>query len=274
MTVCGDCANDLAVALLFVGQTGRALEAAYLKQQRFSADRVGVVHRPDESPVHWNSRAGAVRDQLLATLTEAADAIARAQQLYRPLNTFDALGYFLAKNVPWMRAQHNGPDMHRHLMDALAEADRVVDAPSLRRFVGECGALLADAGDTCRAMLWAPPSRFRGEVTCPDCGTTHDVEDRRRSLLGKADNMLLARTDLARALSGFGVDVTVKQLEHWAARGRLEQHGTTSTRPARPLYRLGDVLDVLAADRARHAEKAVAHGATAPDRPTTTGGAA
>lgn len=253
MFVCGDCANELAVALLFVAHTGHALEAAYLKQQRFSTQRLGRAN-VDESPVPWNEKAASARDELLRTLTEAADAIATKRQLFRPLNTWEALGRWLAEQVSWMRAQPDGPDMHRHLIDRLRAADRVVDAPSMRAFVGRCPTEIADDDGnttTCDTELWAPPGRYTSDVKCRACGTAHPIADRRRSLLGRADDMLLPRTDLARALSGFGVEITPKQLENWTTRGRLSTHGYTNTRPGRPLYRVGDVLDLLAADRAR-----------------------
>jgi len=251
MFVCGDCANELTIRLLQVGLVARALDDAYLKQQRF--DAVGFTTAdPDESPVPFNEHAAQIATELGTTLLEAADWIARASGMFRPLDTPKALGRWLALQVSWMRAQPNGPAMVQHLTQILSRAERAIDRAGDLRFVGPCsGTHLDDDGlaTECTEDLYA--NSWDHEVSCRACGATYPIKDRRTWLLGQAADMLMPRTELSRALAGFGLVVTTKQLEHWAARGRLASKGHTATLPARPLYRLGDVLDVVQANAAR-----------------------
>lgn len=254
MAVCSDCANDLALSLLYVPLIAGALEDAHVKGQRFGASGTGVPN-PDESPVPFSPRASEARVELLAALTEAADAIAHRRECFRPLNTFVALSRFLAASVSWIRAEHDGPEMVRHLQTVIRSASRVVDRPADVVMLGHCNGT-TEAGETCGAVLYSPANRV--QVTCRTCGYVHEVQDRRAWLLGAAEEIELPAAALQRAVDGLGVEVTAKQLEHWAARGRLVRAGTIRVlNRERPTYRVGDVLDIVNADRQRRDAKAL-----------------
>src|SRR6266542_220392 len=65
--LCADCVTQLAGALTDVPALSAALEAAYLRQQRFSVTPTGLPD-PEESPVPFNSRAGRIRRELAREL--------------------------------------------------------------------------------------------------------------------------------------------------------------------------------------------------------------
>lgn len=253
--VCSDCANGLALELLFVPLLANAIEDAYVKSQHFGASGLGMPN-PDESPVPFSPRASEARAELLAALTEAADAIAVRRGYFRPLNTFRALSRWLASQVSWIRVEPDGPAMVRRLHEVIRAASRVVDRPADLVMLGHCNGVLTQpvdgraAGETCGAELHALANRT--EVTCRACGSVHQIADRRAWLLGRAEEVQLPAVALQRAIDGLGVAVTAKQIEHWAARGRLLAAGTTKLRGvARPVYRVGDVLDIVKADQVR-----------------------
>lgn len=254
-TVCSDCANDLGLSLLYVPLIAGALEDAHVKGQRFGVTGTGIPNE-DESPVPFSHYASKARAELLGALTEAADAIAARAGYFRPLNTFRALSRFLASQVSWIRVQHDGPDMVVHLTRVLTAASRVVDRPADVVMLGHCNGTIGEGvegrvpGVVCGEALYAPANRK--EVTCRTCQHVHQADDRRAWLLGEAEEVRLPAAALQRAVDGLGIEVNTKQLENWAARGRLARVGTVRVLGReRPTYRVGDVLDLVKADRVR-----------------------
>jgi hypothetical protein len=268
MTVCGDCANDLAISLLHVPLLGLALEDARVKGMRFSTSGLAAA-RPDESPVPFNERAADVERGLLVELTHAADTIAADREYFRPPNTFTALGRWLAAQVPWIRAQHNGGEWVRWLTSWISAADAAVDRPADRVYLGPCGGFLpaVDAREQprCTNQLYALPNRDL--VECRICGAIVDVDDRQAELLGLAHGKRLNATHMALALSGFGFDVTPNLIRTWASRGLLAPAldiavpwAPVVARDARgrPLYVVADALSALEEMRRRRAEREAA----------------
>lgn len=260
MSVCSDCGNDLALTLLHVLLLGNALEDAHIKSMRFSVEGLGRRNE-DESPVPFNPRASRASAELLSALTEAADFIAHERGYFRPMNTFAALARFLAAQVPWIRAHHDGPAMVQRLHGVIDEASRVVDRPADVIALGRCGVeieaspsakLLRAIGVrvvACGEQLYALANAQT--TTCRECGAEHQVQERRAWLLGAAEEVALPATQMARAIDGLGVSVSPKMIDNWTQRGRLQPVGRTTNRPTRPTYRVGDVLDIVNADRAR-----------------------
>lgn len=111
----------------------------------------------------------------------------------------------------------------------------------------------------CREDLWVPAGTAAGTVRCPACRAQVDVESRRTWLLQQVEDMLLPATELARAIDGLGVEMTPERLRKWAERGRLSERGRRLIGGrALPVYRVGDVLDLVNADAARKAAHGVA----------------
>ncbi len=111
----------------------------------------------------------------------------------------------------------------------------------------------------CREDLWVPAGTAAGTVRCPACRAQVDVESRRTWLLQQVEDMLLPATELARAIDGLGVPVTPSTVRSWVARTRLVAKGQRMVGGrVTPVYRVGDVLDLVNAEAARKA----AHGAS------------
>jgi hypothetical protein len=117
---------------------------------------------------------------------------------------------------------------------AAAYTARVVDRPPELIYAGPCG--------ECGHPLYAKPGR--STVTCRDHDPawTGDVAERREWMLGKAAAVLSHAAGAVRLLAVLEFRVTAVQITRWVQAGRLTERGTDPN--GRPLYRLGDLIDL------------------------------
>lgn len=284
VVVCGRCADELLTDLVHVPGIALALEAAHGRQLRFGASvlppsfGLDGVEREEESALPFDPRASEAAAMLLDTLTRWADLIAGARGLFRPLDTWTALPAWLCGQVSWLRSAECGPEAVVKVRGAIRQARLVVDRPPDLVYVGPCSALVRTAPRVCGcgvdltdqagllavtcpgcarvfaprvcgADLYARPGRDVTEVACRECGARFPIGDRRAWLLEQAQDRLLPATELARAIDGLGVDVTPSAIWKWKERGRLVPHGADAL--GHPLYRVGDVMDLVDATVAR-----------------------
>jgi hypothetical protein len=115
-------------------------------------------------------------------------------------------------------------------------AGRTVDKPLQHVYAGPC--------DECGVDLYAHPKA--SSVSCRNCARDYDIDSRRKWMLTKAEDQLLTATEMSRALPGLLQQaLTASMIRGLAHRGRLTQHPPHHTRPRDPLYRVGDVLELL-----------------------------
>lgn len=257
MVVCGSHADQLALELLGAGSLINALEDAHTLAQRFSAG-TPALGNPDEASVPFNGRAGDARAELLTALTAAADRIAEERGLFRAFNSDRALGPWLARQVPWLRAHPDGAERVEYLLDVIYRASHVVDRPPDRVYLGRCeGKVLFGDGEVpCAEELYAVPTR--AEFQCQRCGTIYTLAERRARLLGLATGKQLNATDCARALAGLGLDITPSRVREYRSRKLLtpvqDEHGQDVRVRGHAVYLVADVLAVverIARDRGR-----------------------
>lgn len=91
-------------------------------------------------------------------------------------------------------------------------------------------------------------------ITCRRCGTRYDADERRQWLLEAAQDQLAHAELIGRAAPALGVDITPAAVRGYADRGRIVAHGLDVQ--GRPLYRLGDVIDVARDVLAKRAQRA------------------
>lgn len=189
---------------------------------------------------------------------------------------------WLQLNRPAIRTDNRAGEMVSDLSGAFAAAQYVVDRPLERWFAGVCSATvpLPHGSATCdcachrstsqpcdepggckpaQAVVGECPERLyadtsTGMVTCRSCGTHHDIAQRRDVLLSEAQEVLATASEAARAVVVWsdyerGENKLVKRISMWAVRGRIETKGhVVEFGQQRPLYRIGDILDLLADD--------------------------
>lgn len=116
------------------------------------------------------------------------------------------------------------------------------------------------AAVVCERGLYASPgTRW---IRCPECGSTHDTEDRRRKMMAEAREQVAPVSVIARIVVGLVDDETSVQrltnrIDKWVSRKQLHDLGVRvlDGRPRR-VYLLGDVFDLLNRKVATDAPKA------------------
>lgn len=182
--------------------------------------------------------------ELRRVLVGWADWIAAQRGLLRPLDTWQALGGWLADQVEWLRHHPQGPEAAAEIGAVVARVMRYVDRPPARWYAGPCATpFIDDDGllQECQEDLY-PESGAR-VIQCPACQAVHDLDYRREWLLAAAEDRLAHAELIARAVTTLDAQrVTSSQVRGWAHRGRLPVKGRDAQ--GRPLYRIGDVLDL------------------------------
>lgn len=146
---------------------------------------------------------------------------------------------FLLTQLDWIRKHADAVAYVGELSAAAATLVRCVDRPPNTAYAGPCWEKLDDG--RCDFELYALEDAATAE--CGGCGATHVLADRRKWLRGEAQDALAIAAMLAAGLSSLDMPVTSSMIRNYAARGRIVAHGHDPV--GRPLYRVGDVVDVL-----------------------------
>lgn len=245
--LCGACTYRLRKALGVLRATADELDVV-LTRQAVIGDRAPRTSGTGETPLPFDTRASDLITWTRTMLQRWVSHIATTRGLPTPAGTaLGAQATFIAEHTEWIRHRDDALAVLDDLTVAANAVTRVIDLPAETWFAGPCWAPIRDdAGrDTvCRHELYAKATS--GVIACPACATTHDVGRRREWLLGEVDDVLAHAALIARALTGLGAYVYAGTVTKWASRGRLVNHGHDPK--GRPLYRIGDVLDLLRDD--------------------------
>ncbi len=172
--------------------------------------------------------------------------------------TVAAMTAYLRRHRTWFVGTLMGAEAVTRFEVLRADALRVVDRPPDLVYLGICSHPAKEGKpfevrrhgrvvryNECPEDIYADADAT--VIDCPRCKTTHSVEHRRDVLLVALNDQLAAAADIARGLPALGLAVTAERIRQWKARGRLVDRGPDG----RPLYRVGDVIDLVLAERAR-----------------------
>lgn len=233
--VCKECINRLTALLRHLPSFMTELEIAITKQARMgdSGAGSGIPYAPIASEQAWATRQ---------TVLIWVDEIASIRGHSIP-DTWTGISAYLRESAAWIGMHPAGWWITDELIDAITAAERVIDRPEDRLYVGRCGALIAVDGlaTTCSNEVYA--RRGAPNVGCRRCGTVHDVQGRRDSMLDQIWDDALAAADLVKAVNGIlGTDtvglVTIRQ---WKRRGHIVPVDVDDR--GRPLYLVSDVVN-------------------------------
>lgn len=140
---------------------------------------------------------------------------------------------WLAWNTNWLAHQSEAHNAYDELGKLENLIENAIAQPQATWYAGPCS--------QCGRDLYADVGA--DYVECPTCWLHYDVHARRDELLQAVEDQLERAAELARALAGFGLDVTRHRIATWEARGIIIRHGTDPK--GRPLYRVGDIIDAL-----------------------------
>lgn len=183
-----------------------------------------------------------------------------------------AAARFLDTHLDWLR--HRSPTEIRDCYTDITAAARIINniatGPQEQRYLGPCGADISigtlsqpDLTYACDGDVYGRPGAETGR--CRTCGATVNTDDRRAWLDDLVRQHAYYITDIADAYH-----LNIKTLRDWTYNrpDRYDHSGTRvqTARPAklqphthdrdnRPLYLVGDVLDLAATEAARREER-------------------
>lgn len=247
--VCDDCGDSLSRVLGEVPWLTEELEVTISRQKGVDYRSVGgssggkkASERP--SPVAWG--ASEARTHLKALLVSwalfcSAEGVRNSSPSPdMPADNLPALSRWLMWRVDGLTLHEIGPDAVEEITSAVAHCHRLIDARPDRWYAGPCNA--EGDGRECGVDLYAKSAS--GDVRCETCGATYDVVARRSWLLEAAEDRLADAATIARSVSWLGaLPLNATRVRKWAERGRIVAKAHDGDRP---LYRIGDAIDLLA----------------------------
>lgn len=257
-TLCTECLTDLKQWLDNADWIIDQLRNSHTRQQRFTT--TAGARATTETPVPFNERAHKARVDYVNAITRWQERL--ADHLGLPVRYPNPIA---AAAWMWTVIETRGiatfvdaGHMLRDLESVHHQATKVINKAPERWFAGKCSAAYLE-GQECPKDLYA--DNLTGTITCSLCGTHHDIANRRHALFEAAKEVLATATEAARAVVVWsdyerGENKLVRRIGMWASRGRIEQRGIIrQDGQDRPLYRIGDIQDLLAIDQSERSVK-------------------
>lgn len=237
--MCGGCWGDIESALHAISWLDSELDTTIARQAQTS-DNVGVTSRSAEAPMPINLDAVNVRHDLHHVLLAWTRTLwdTNGHGTLDTDTSLDALSRWLLRHPHWIRTHPEAVQLRDEILDAVRRAMRTIDRTPQRSYLGQCH---------CGQPLYGHPEQAIAH--CRTCDTAWDMAECRAWLLQQMSDQQLTATEMSQALpSWLAKPITPAMIRSWAHRGRIEQRGHRQIGPTKtaPLYRVGDVLDVLA----------------------------
>lgn len=255
-TLCNEHHTKLVAALKEVPGYVEELATTTTKVVAYDSRR-GPRSPSRERPMPLNIKASETGRNYADTLTswarQAADQVGEPVIHPRP----EAAAGYIRTHLQSGRL--NGWDEAGRFLDWLLGQEqiilRIIDRPAPRWYAGPCPSLTwneqARAITECGADLHA--NTASGIVRCKNCGTEHDIDDRRDFLIARLDDQIATVPDLVEAIQRFTndtrkEDTLLNLIYQWNRRNRIipVRHIVRGTK-RHPLFRIGDVLALLKA---------------------------
>jgi hypothetical protein len=231
-------------------------------------------NKPGSRPPLNDSATDAL-DEVQSTLTTLARRIAEDRGLDVPRSGRNdpivTAARWLRGQVEWLRHAVDGTEPY-----AVAAFDEIghcagrlrglVNGPGEQKYLGPCGAEIEVSeheweGVVVTEVCEGDVHAYRGARVgrCRTCGAEVATSEREAWLDGQVRSQAFRASQIAEAYG-----VSVKTIRTWAARGQITEHGRD--RDDRPLYNVGEVLDLFRALAVRRAEDEAKRARRAADR--------
>jgi hypothetical protein len=144
-------------------------------------------------------------------------------------------------NLPSLLAVHPAAsEILNEVTSLVIRIKQIIDIAAPRFFVGQCGH--SDEHGTCTVELYAREDK--NSVHCPQCQTEYSVDERRLMMLAVLNDQLATAVEIAPAMQRLtGREAKVDTIRSWKHNKKLFPHGHTAS--GQPLYRIGDVIELL-----------------------------
>lgn len=212
---------------------------AVLKLMR-RGDGIHIKRTGGDEPLPFDEPASITARNIRHTINRTAQIHALSK--HTPVqHTWTGIAHLLSTDASQLAGTEAGAQDMSRVLDAITRAYRLIDRHPDRRYAGQCNALIETDGEpaTCGHPLYGIEQQ--PEVTCRRCGTTHDVEARRRAMLEAIGDQPLTAGKASQVLGIYGMDVPPSTIRRWAGNGQLE---ATSHAGGSALYPLRDILQL------------------------------
>jgi len=231
--ICVTCRDVLRRDLDAVPVLCEDLQVTIAKQDRLG-DTDG--RSTDEHPLPLRLGPMEARRDLTDTLRAWADHVAQRRGIPAPEHDPVKAASFLRCFLGEIQDDQMAGDIADEIGYCVIMAGRTVDKPLQHVYAGPC--------DECGVDLYAHPRA--SDVSCRNCARDYNIDTRRKWMLTKAEDQLLTATEMSRALPGLlQQQLTASMIRGLAHRGRLTAHPPLPDRPREPVYRVGDVIELL-----------------------------
>lgn len=232
--LCRDHADELARELAAVQGVVDDLNTTRRRAARFGSGNHG---RPStDTPLPYDERVSRVLGMLDYLLRGVALDLLGALP---PDTTTAKVAASLLRHMRELRRDEGAGYAWRNITSTLRRARDLVDRPPDQVYAGPCGADLGD-GMVCERDLYVPAGAR--EVTCPECGSVDDVEERRELMRHAVEDVLAPIPAISGLIMNhLGKQVTSSMIRNYRARKAITPRGTD--RDGRELFRIGDVID-------------------------------
>lgn len=231
-TLCDDCIEQLARSLGNVPAVIAELDITLSRQRRFTDEH----SNSDGDALPYNLAASRARTRLTDALSSVATRLSVTLHHAQPANltgdNLAALSAYLLRQLNQLVTQPWAADA-LNITRVVDHCINVIDRPPARIYAGPC--------DTCGHDLYARSGKR--DVTCYDCGLVYDLAARREWLLSVVEDQLATAVEIARALTTLELPVTAERIRQWKHRERIEARARD--RLGRPLYRVGDIIELV-----------------------------
>jgi hypothetical protein len=169
-----------------------------------------------------------------------------------------AAAQFLVTQLDWLRHARDemgGPyaaSVFAEIRDCASRMRAVVEGPADRRYLGPCG-MTWDIGTlenrdqtlACEGDVYARDGSATGR--CRTCGTQYQRAERQDWIDTLRRDWLYHASEITEAYP----EIKANTVSKWYSRGLLASHGEHN---GGPLFKVGEVLDLAAGDKARREE--------------------
>lgn len=281
--ICDGCEARLTAALRDIPPLTVELETVLTRQAKGGGGYVGYVQGGKTRALPFDTKASEVAGHLKAVLVGWVRNCVDTRAQNRPegpvcgrcmhlscntIQTFDwpvdrtpSLSAYLLRHIGWLRMYGPASEAVDEITEAVAAVRRVAFRERVQTsYAGICSVrVMTQLGPTaeCDGELYAKVGAV--EVTCEKCAAVHDMAERRKALLAAVETQLCTPPEIVAAVSSLSRPISRQQLDRWMSKGRLFAHGTreepgqenvaVEDRRTNPLLRVGEVLDLLAAER-------------------------
>lgn len=191
--------------------------------------------------INLNAAAVDARRDIRSRLASWARLVVEDRDVNPPAATLIGCAAFLLRHHDWLVAQMFADEYADEIAATARRSLSLVDALRPRQYGGSCDQVLDDADDCPGTVLVDPERR---QARCTWCGTTTTSDEHWMRVFAEvADDWLATAAEASRLLAiRDGIELRADRVRQWASRGRVTPHGT---RGRDPLYRLGDLLELL-----------------------------